>query len=145
MDEPNLSVLDMGYVEIENQERSGLMEILKIDQHIRTHFDTPQRAGKMVQPWFKKKFQDAPEILGHVTIYFPFYVEEVPVDDLEFCMETPEEFSVQVNGEQMDLTDQGWWVDKAIRKFVLPATMLKKGENILVQEFDFRDDLDLEA
>jgi len=145
LDEPNLCVLDIGYVQIENQERSELMEILKIDQHIRTRFDVPLRAGNMVQPWFKKKFQDPPEDLGHVTLYFPFYVEEIPVNDLEFCMETPGEFSVQVNGEQLDLSDQGWWVDKAIRKFVLPASMLKKGENILVQEFDFRDDLDLEA
>jgi len=145
LDEPNLCVLDMGYVQIEDQERSDLMEILKIDQHIRTHFDIPQRAGNMVQPWFKKKFQETPEVLGPVTIYFPFYVEELPKNDLEFCLETPGEFTVQVNGKQMDLEDQGWWVDKAIRRFVLPASSLKTGENVLVQEFEFRDDLDLEA
>jgi len=99
----------------------------------------------MIQPWFKKKFHDAPEALGTVRIHYPFYVDDLAGTGLAFCMETPHEFSVTVNGQEVSLEDQGWWVDKAIRKFSLPAGMVREGENVLVQEFEFRDDLDLEA
>jgi hypothetical protein len=145
LDEPNICVLDMGYVEIEEQRKSDLMEILKIDEHIRDYYKLPYRAGNMVQPWFKTKFHEAPAALGKVRLHFPFYVEEVPGAGLAICMETPHEFKVLLNGQEIPLEDQGWWVDKAIRKFSLPAGLVKKGENLLVQEFDFRDDLDLEA
>ena len=145
LDEPNLCVLDMGYVEIDGEMNPELLEILKIDQLVRDHYQVPRRAGNMVQPWFSKKFEEAPQILGKVSIRFPFHVEEIPGEDLEFCMETPHEFKVMLNGEELDLADQGWWVDKAIRKFTLPGKLLRQGENVLVQEFDFRADLDLEA
>lgn len=145
LDEPNVCVLDMGYVEIEDQGRSDLMEILKIDEHIRDFYKLPHRAGNMVQPWFKKKFHEAPATLGKVRIHFPFYVEEKPGNGLAICMETPDEFKLLLNGQEFPMEEEGWWVDKAIRKFTLPAGLISEGENWLVQEFDFRDDLDLEA
>jgi len=145
LDEPNVCVLDMGYVEIDNESRSQLLEILKIDQLIRDHFDLPQRSGDMVQPWFKRKFYGPPKSLGKIRIHYPFFVDELPEDGMEFCMETPHEFSVKVNGQKLKLEDQGWWVDIAIRRFNIPSGMLREGENMLVQEFEFRDDLDLEA
>jgi len=145
LDEPNVCVLDLGYVEIEGMGKSGLMEILMIDEYIRDHFGLPHRAGNMVQPWFKKKFYDPPEALGKVRIEYPFYIDDLPGTDLTFCMETPQEFIVTVNGQKLVLEDQGWWVDIAFRKFSLPAGVVKKGKNVLVQEFEFRDDIDLEA
>jgi hypothetical protein len=99
----------------------------------------------MVQPWFKRKFHDPPEDLGRVRIEFPFYVEDIPASGMTLCMETPHEFSVEVNGKKLELIDRGWWVDIAFRKFSIPAGMIREGENRLVQEFVFREDLDLEA
>ena len=145
LDEPNLCVLDMGYLEIEGKEKSKLSEILHIDEIIRDHYGLEHRGGNMIQPWFKKKFHDAPEVLGRIRIHFPFYIDEMPESGLVFSMETPNEFNVKVNGQEVSLDDEGWWVDIAMRKFKLPAGLLVEGENILVQEFEFRDDLDLEA
>jgi len=145
LDEPNVCLLDMGHVEIEGKEMDELTEILRIDQQIRSHYGLPFRAGNMVQPWFKRKFHDPPADLGMVRIEFPFYVEEIPVSGMTLCMETPHEFKVEVNGRNLKLEDLGWWVDIAFRKFHIPADMIRKGENVLVQEFDFREDLDLEA
>jgi hypothetical protein len=145
LDEPNVCVLDMGYLVIEDQGKSELLEILHIDENIRDHYGLPYRGGTMIQPWFKKKFHTAPEALGKVKINYPFYVDELPETDLILCMETPHEFKVMVNGKEVSLDDEGWWVDIAIRKFSIPASQLRKGENTLVQEFEFRDDLDLES
>jgi hypothetical protein len=145
LDEPNVCLLDMGYVEIEGQQKTGMKEILKADQYIRDHFGIPHRGGKMVQPWFKAKFADTPKPLGKVKISFPFYVEEMPVSGLKLCLETPNEFEISINGQKMELKDKGWWIDKSLRLVELPAGILKPGLNTLVQEFEFRDDLNLEA
>ncbi len=145
LDEPNICLLDMAYLEIEDNSKSELTEILRIDQKIRNHYGLPQRSGNMIQPWFKKKFNDAPKPMGKVRIHFPFYVDELPGSDLVFGMETPHEFTITLNGHEVTLEDQGWWVDIAIRKFSIPAGLIREGENILVQEFEFRDDLDIEA
>ena len=145
LDEPNLCVLDVGFLEVDGKMGVEPMEILKIDTELRESFKLPQRAGNMVQPWFKKKFNEIPEVVAKVRIHFPIYLEGIPQEDLIFCMETPSEFQVSFNGKSLELEDQGWWVDVAIRKFILPRELLKKGENVLIQEFDFRDDLDLEA
>ena len=59
-------------------------------------------------------------------------------------MESPENFKVSVNGQNVSLDDQGWWVDVAIRKFSLPKELVKKGENFLVQEVDFTDEVEIE-
>lgn len=145
LNEPNVCLLDMGNVEIEGSPKTELTEILRADQLIRDHFKLPYRSGSMIQPWFKAKFTEIPKPLGKVKIHFPFYVDEVPEKALQLCLETPNEFIVSINGKSINLSDKGWFIDKALRLVDIPSDVLKKGENVLVQEFDFRDNLNLEA
>ncbi len=145
MDEPNVCLLDMGYVKIDGQEKTDLKEILKADQYIREFFGVPVRKGNMIQPWFRARFSEPPETLGKVKLFFPFYVDEKPVAALKLAMETPEEFDISLNGEKTSFKDQGWWVDNSIRVTELPAEFLKKGENMLVQEVAFSEEVNLEA
>ena len=145
LNEPNICVLDLGYVEIEGEETLELKEILQADRFIRDHFGLPHRGGAMVQPWFKTKFREAPGPLGNVGISFPFYVEEIPESNLQLLIETPHEFTVTLNGVPLELNDQGWFIDIALRLVDIPSDLLRPGENMLVKEFNFRDDLELEA
>ena len=145
LNEPNICVLDLGYVEIAGEGTSELKEILKADQFVRDHFGLPHRGGAMVQPWFKTKFREAPRPLGNVKISFPFYVEEIPESNIQLLLETPHEFTVTLNGTPLELNDQGWFIDIAFRLVDIPSGLLRPGENILVKEFNFRDDLELEA
>lgn len=145
LNEPNVCVLDMGYVQIEGQQPSGLKEILKADEYIRDQFKLPYRAGDMIQPWFKTKFQQAPKSLGKAKILFPFYLDELPENGVQLCLETPSEFSITLNGKSIGMKDKGWFIDKPLRLVDIPVEFLKKGENILTEEFNFRDNLDLEA
>ncbi len=145
LNEPNLCVLDMGYLEMEGEKGEEVLEILKIDEKLREYYKLPFRGGKMVQPWFTKKFHSKPPILGQARIHYPFFIGELPEEDLVICMETPAEFRILVNGKNLEKEEEGWWVDQAIRTFILPKELLKEGENMLVQDFNFREDLDLEA
>lgn len=145
LNEPNICVLDIGYLQIQGQETTALMEILQIDRKIRDHFSLDYRGNQMIQPWFSRKFFDAPQPLGNVRITFPFYVDRLPADDLQLVMETPERFTVFVNGQPLALQGDDWWVDQAFRISELPVEMLKTGQNVLVMETNFQEDTDIEA
>ena len=145
LNEPNICVLDLGIVTMEGKQPTELKEILKADQYIRDQFNLPYRSGSMVQPWFKTKFMEASRPLGKAKIAFPFYIEEIPASGIQLCLESPSEFKIILNGKDIEMNDKGWFIDKAFHLIDIPSTSLKNGENILVEEFNFRDDLDLEA
>lgn len=65
-------------------------------------------------------------------------VETVPEDPFLLC-ETPEIYRITVNGTPLDMTDCGWFRDKAFRKLNL-AGLLRVGENTVTLETDFRQD-----
>ena len=60
-------------------------------------------------------------------------------------METPEAFSVTVNGEKVQYENKGWWIDPCIKKIYLPVNLLKKGRNEVLLNMDFSADKNLEA
>lgn len=146
LDEPNICVLDVANWQIEGQSQKPLAEILKIDRGIRDHFGLPYRGGDMLQPWYAEKYlPDNSQELGRVSLDFPFDVETVPSGELFLCLETPERFSISVNGTELEKTDAGWYIDPSIRKIPLSPALLKKGKNHLTLTFGFSRDLNLEA
>ena len=146
LNEPNICVLDVATWQIAGQPRKPLTEILKIDRGIRDHFHLPYRGGDMLQPWYAEKYlPDNSQNLGTVSLDFPFRVETVPSGELFLCMETPERFSIKINGKKLEKTDAGWYIDPSIQKIPLPASLLRKGKNHLELAFDFSRDLNLEA
>jgi len=145
LNEKNVCVLDMGSYSVNGEKFSGPTEILRIDMAIRNRFGMKLRGGSMLQPWFSAKYGKKPEAKGSVAIRFPFQIEVLPDDSVFLCMETPEAFSVTVNGKQVQYENKGWWVDPCIKKIYLPANRLKKGKNEVVLDMDFSSGKNLEA
>jgi hypothetical protein len=145
LNEMNVCVLDMGSYSVNGEKFSAPTEILKIDQAIRNRFALKQRGGSMLQPWFSAKYEKKPEVKGRVAISFPFQVEVLPADSVFLCLETPDAFTVTVNGKQVRYENKGWWIDPCIKKIYLPLDLLKKGRNEVLLNIDFSADKNLEA
>lgn len=145
LNEKNVCVLDMGSYSVNNESFSKPAEILKIDRALRTRFGLKFRGGEMLQPWFASKFEGKPEIKGKVRISFPFTIENLPVDSVFLCMETPELFTIHINGSPVVDRNEGWWIDPAIKKIGIPATLLKEGNNEVLIMVDFSREKNLEA
>jgi hypothetical protein len=145
LNEKNVCVLDMGSYSVNGEKFSGPTEILKIDMAIRNRFGLKFRGGSMLQPWFSAKYEKKPEVKGRVAISFPFQIEVLPSDSVFLCMETPEAFSVTVNGIQVQYENKGWWIDPCIKKIYVPVNVLKKGKNEVLLSMDFSADKNLEA
>lgn len=148
LDEPNICVLDVATWHVKGEKEQPLTEILKIDRALRERYGLPYRGGDMLQPWFAEKYlDDNSQALGQMALSFPFEADSIPGDSvLYLCMETPERFTVTVNGKTLDTSgDEGWFIDPSLRRIPLHASMLEKGENIIGISGDFCRDTNLEA
>lgn len=143
--EENVCVLDMAKYRIDEGQREGVTEVLKIDQAVRDHFGLARRGGEMVQPWFSRKYWPAPEVKGQVTMAFAFDVETVPAGPVALCLEHPEYFTITLNGRPIESRSEGWWIDPALAKVTLPGDALVKGENSLELRMAFSEDKNIEA
>ena len=145
LNEKNVCVLDMGSYAVDQESFSRPTEILKIDRALRNRFGLKYRGGDMLQPWFAAKFKGTPEVKGHVKISFPFEIEDVPEDSVYLCMETPELFSVSINGKPVYYKGGGWWIDPCIKRIHIPGQILRPGRNEVLLVVDFSGEKNLEA
>ncbi len=148
LNEPNICVLDFAEYKINGGNWQPELEILKVDQAIRKHFDIDHRGGDMIQPWYRDNMRGhaKPVAKGKVSLAFSFNVEDMPNEDLTFCMEEPQNFSVKINGSEINFEENpDTWIDICFKKTKLPVSMLNKGKNRIDVETDFHEEIDLEA
>ncbi len=147
LNEPNICVLDVATWQLDEGEKQPLTEILKIDQALRKHYGLPYRGGGMLQPWYAEKYHrdEYKKLLGVIRMEFPFNISVMPSDSVFLCMETPDRFTVLVNGRKIDNTPNGWFIDNSIHKIAIPARRLQTGANKIELIGHFSQNLDLEA
>jgi hypothetical protein len=141
----NICVLDLATWSLRNGAEQPINDILRIDRMVRKQLSLPLRGGEMVQPWFRGR-KDCP-VLGPLTLRYRFTVDDpAALNGSELVMETPELFSLIINGRQISTSaDSGWWVDVAFRRITIPAGIFVKGANEIILQCDFREDINLEA
>ncbi len=71
----------------------------------------------------------------HIMCDYSFMVEDIP-SDISLVCETPEKFTIKVNGEKIQKTDVGYFSDKSFRILDLERK-IKQGFNSIVFEVDF--------
>lgn len=142
--EPNVAVLDNATYSLDGGEESAMQEILKLDREVRTKLDIPWRNGEMLQPWFKEKeglvqkSASAP-----IKLTFKFNVEYLcPVT---LMMETPELFTVKINGTPITNVLDQMYIDPCFKLLPIEKDLLVSGENVITLEGIFNDSMDLEA
>lgn len=147
LSESNVCVLDMASYRIGDGEWSGEVEILKADREIRSALGMPLRGGRMVQPWYAALHrEERKERAAPLTLRFPFAVDALPQGDLFLAIESPGLFTILLNGEPLDCSDEdGWWVDPCFRRIRIPGDRLLAGSNAIELFADFRSDVNLEA
>lgn len=102
--------------------------VLAVDDKLRMDLGIPVRDFVMVQPWC---CQTDDTKGSEIEISAAFNCEYLPQGELCLVIETPELYSVQINGNDVELNDCGAWHEAAWRKCLLPSDCLQKGENVL--------------
>jgi len=136
--EKNVVLLDMAQYSFDGSPFSQREEILRIDNAIRDSLGLDRRKKAVVQPY----------LITHVpedhTVTLRFTVEStIDVDGVELALERAPSCKITCNGQAVDNTPIGWYVDEDIHRVSLPA--LGKGTNIIYVTFPFGQRTDIEA
>jgi len=124
LEEPNMLLLDMAEYALDDGEFFGEEEILRIDNEARSRLNIPLRRKEVTQPYLISPEEPKNTITLRFTIY-----SEITVRGAFLALEEPLSAKLMLNGEQVPVKPEGWFVDLSIEKTALPE--LKVGENIL--------------
>lgn len=135
-EEENVCLLDLAEWAFDDGEMQPTEEILRIDGHIRKQTGWPLADGLDVQPWLIEK----EKITHFVTLRFTFDCTD-EIKNSFFCAE--ELTALKANGEDVALTECGYFVDKSIKRFALPT--LRIGKNEIIARVPISKRVSLEA
>lgn len=136
--EPNVLLLDRAYYALDKGGFSrNKYELLHLDNICRKKCGYKKRSGKSSQPWISEK--TPPE---H-SIKLKFIINsKIEVKDTYLALEDAEKATIFLNGSQVEVKICGYYVDKAIKKVLLPT--VKKGRNNLEIVLPFGRNTDVE-
>ena len=124
-DEPNVLLLDFFEFALDGGAFEPAQEILKIDNILRERLKWPKRCEALAQPYIRFSEEKRDHIL-HLRTKFDSEVELtgcfLALEGAAFCKGT-------LNGQPIDMTPRGFYVDAAIEKVCLPV--IRRGENEL--------------
>jgi len=124
VDEPNVCLIDQAEFAKDDELYRPMEEILRADNIIRKEIGIPKRGGHVAQPWAVEKVPATHTIRLRYTVECTFRCR-VPY----LALEDADKATILLNGKQIHITDCGYYVDKSIRKVLLPA--LAKGTNVI--------------
>lgn len=135
--EDNALLLDFAEYQFDDGPWQEKKDILTIDNEFRKAIGLPRRQDHFTQP-YRIPFEP---IEHKVTLRYVFQ-SDVEVVGAYYAMERPENAVITLNGEPVDTTACGWYVDEIIRKVALPT--IKEGSNELLVEIPFGRKVNLE-
>lgn len=137
LDEPNALLLDRCEYALDDEAWQAADDILRADNALRVRAGLPIRNGDQVQPWMTPVVPA--EHVAHLRYRFQ---ADRAFTGLHLAVEQPENAAIHLNGEPVDPTPVGYYVDEAIRTLNLPE--IRAGENILTMDVPLTRRTDLE-
>lgn len=124
LEEPNMCLLDMAEYAVDGGEWQSREEILRIDNIARAECGLPLRRREVVQPYLLE-----PERPEH-SMELRFAIESrLSIPKVWLGLEDAASTKIRWNGREIFSDPDGFYVDKAIEKVLLPG--LLAGENLL--------------
>ena len=139
LSEDNVLVLDMAEHKLQGEEEfSPTEEILRLDNICRRKLSLIERGGADVQPWVYGEKAPVTKVTLRYTIN-----SEIDYEGAVLALEDAEKAEILFNGEKVDNSILGNYVDISIFKVALPK--ICKGENELIITYPFGDSTNLES
>lgn len=135
--EPDCLLLDYARYRFDDGEWQEKTEILAVDNAFRKELGLPRRQDHFTQPY---RIPDEP-LVHKITLCYEFD-SDISITGALYAMERPENAVITLNGQKVDVTPQGYYVDEIIRTVKLPE--IRVGTNELLVEMPFGRKVNLE-
>ncbi|MBE7063369.1 MAG: hypothetical protein E7390_06265 [Ruminococcaceae bacterium] len=133
--EPNVLLLDMCPFRLDGGEIEPMEEILRMNNRCRERIGWPLQTMTQVQPWTIR------ETHTHSLELFFTVRSAVTLAGTKLCFENADK--IVLNGAEVPLKADGWYMDKAIQTVPLPA--LHAGENTITVHVPISEKTNAEA
>lgn len=138
LSEENVLLLDTAYYKLDgDKEYSGMENILRLDNICRERAGFREKGGNVAQPWT----QEEKEADRKITLKFEIS-SRIDYSGACLALEDAEKAEILFNSVKTDNTVKGYYVDRSIKKVVLPD--IKKGKNILEVTLPFGENTNTE-
>lgn len=117
--EENVLLLDMAKYRFKEEKYLPLEEITRIDSKVRQQLNYRLLDGGNVQPW---SYEDEGEDFVELVFEFESKIEK------ECYLAFEEALEINLNGENVPLKYEGYYVDKSIKKVRMPKLKIGKNE-----------------
>ena len=139
LDEPNVLILDMPEWRINNDAWNDATFVLKLDEQLHDILGAAPRGRAMVQPWVDGTGSPCGKL--PLELRYSFDCDTPPETDCALALERPELYEIRFNGITIDQTNCGFWVDRSLRKLMLPSALFRRGGNKLLLRSLYHDRL----
>ena len=137
--EPNVLVLDLAEVKVEEEPWQKEEEILRLDNKLRERFGYPKREEAFPQPWVMAEKDKESHL---IQLRFKIF-SDIEAEKTALALEEVKNTRLFLNGEEISTKAEGYYVDRSIAKVPLPR--LHRGENILIAQVKYSSRVNLEA
>ncbi len=125
LSEPNVLVLDWAEFAVDGGAFEPEQEILRADALLRERFGWERRDGRLCQPYAVKAGQ---KYEHDITFRFTI-ASEIGVQGAKLALERAVDCTVHLNGADVPMAIDGWYVDEDIHTVPLPP--IQRGKNVL--------------
>lgn len=139
---PNVYTLDKCKWRFENGSWSENMEVWRAQYEIREALGMIQVHNNGLEQRYKWIHRPHPKDGKRVELSFEFE-SQVISNDTTLVVERANEFQYEINGEKMECTELGWFIDKKFQKCISFSTRI--GKNEILMSCDYCIDYELEA
>ncbi|QGQ96075.1 hypothetical protein EHS13_14910 [Paenibacillus psychroresistens] len=139
---PNVLVLDRCQYAIDEDQWSDDMEVWQAQAQFRSLLDMRQvYANGILQRYF---WVNEPHKNNGtaVKLRFSFEVAAIPKELIRFVFEQVERFEIHLNGELVQASPQGWFLDRSMGTVELPGVRI--GNNELIVSCAYTHDMEIE-
>lgn len=133
--EPNMLLLDYARASLDGGPWSDKTEILRLDNDLRRQLGFKLRYGSMMQPYAMEEKETH-------DLHLLYEISSETSAVAELALEHPESCHILLNGADVPVVDQGWYVDRSIRRVSLPP--LRQGLNALEIRMPYHQKTNLE-
>ena len=138
LSEPNVLLLDQARYRLDDESWQPREEVLRIDNLLRERLGYPLKMEAFAQPWTDGERQPPDH---RVRLAFPIQAH-VTVCAPRLALEDAHQVRIFLNGQEVAVEVDGWFVDEAIHTVPLPDLAVGTHELVLERPYDRQTNLE---
>jgi len=140
--DPNVLTLDMCRYAMGCDCLSDEMEIWRAQSAVRERLGMRQNYYNGLPQRYKWATQEHPNDGTPVELRLRFQVRDVPASPVDLLIESARDFEIALNGQAVDNTPSGWYLDRSFHRVRLPH--LREGTNEIALRRAYTNHMELE-